>query len=157
MKHYSCKTWLSLLLCVVLIAALALTCTGCVDDNTTPSTDETEDTTPTTETDGTFTDGETLGEGKTSFTLIVVDAEGKEAKATIRTDKTLLGEALLEHGLIAGDQMDMGLLIKTVNGMTYDFEKDGKYWAFYIDGEYAMSGVDATEITPDAVYTLKAE
>ena len=28
------------------------------------------------------------------------------------------------------------------------------YWAFYIDGEYAQTGVDATEIVADTTYEL---
>ena len=38
---------------------------------------------------------------------------------------------------------------------TADFNTDGSYWAFYIDGEYAMTGVDSTEINEDSVYTLQ--
>ena len=47
--------------------------------------------------------------------------------------------------------------MKTVNGITLDYDKDGKYWAFYVDGEYATSGVDSTPITDGASYALKAE
>ena len=47
--------------------------------------------------------------------------------------------------------------MKTVNGITADYETDGTYWAFYIDGEYAMTGVDATEINEEAVYTFVVE
>ena len=45
----------------------------------------------------------------------------------------------------------------TVNGITLDWEKDGKYWAFYINGEYAMTGVDSTDAEDGAVYTFKPE
>ena len=31
-------------------------------------------------------------------------------------------------------------------GETVKFEDDGKYWAFYIDGDYAMTGVEKTKI-----------
>ena len=41
--------------------------------------------------------------------------------------------------------------------MTLDYDTDGAYWAFYINGEYAMTGVDATSIEAGASYTLKAE
>lgn len=34
---------------------------------------------------------------------------------------------------------------------------DGAYWAFYINGEYASTGVDATNIEAGAAYALKAE
>ena len=68
-----------------------------------------------------------------------------------------MGEALLELKLIAGDESTYGLYVKTVDGETLDYEKDGKYWAFYIDGAYAASGVDSTKITSGATYSFKAE
>ena len=145
MKKHSMKRMLSLILCAVLIAAMALSVTGCSDNS--KSQWETK----------TFEDGDTLGNGSTEFTLIVTDGEGNEATATIHTDKTIVGEALLELELIAGEPQDMGLYVKTVNGKTYDYDTDGKYWAFYIDGEYAMTGIDATEIVPGTTYSLKAE
>ncbi len=145
MKKHSMKRTLSLILCAVLIAAMALSVTGCSGNN--KSQWETK----------TFTDGETLGSGSKEFTLIVTDGDGKESTATIRTDKDLVGDALLELELIAGDPQDMGLYVKSVNGKTYDYDKDGKYWAFYIDGEYAMTGIDSTEIVPGTTYSLKAE
>ena len=38
-----------------------------------------------------------------------------------------------------------------------DYDQDGKYWAFYVDDEYAATGVDSTDITAGATYTFKAE
>ncbi len=146
MRKQSMKNALLLLLCMVLIAAMALTFTGCTD-----TTEEHEQFT------GTFTDGDTLGKGSTTFTLVVDDGAGKEVAAQVSTDETILGKALLELGIIAGEDTEYGLYLKTVNGATYDYEKDGKYWAFYIDGEYALTGIDSTEIVAGTVYTLKAE
>ena len=60
-------------------------------------------------------------------------------------------------GLIAGEDSEYGLYVKTVNGVTVDYDQDGKYWAFYVDGEYAATGVDSTDITTGATYTFKAE
>lgn len=147
MKNYSLQKALSFLLCIVLIAAMALGTIGC-SDTTANDTVKTVDT---------MENGKVYGEGSTEFTFTVVDTEGKEVQATIRTDKTTVGEALLDLGLIAGEDGEYGLYVKTVNGTTLDYDKDGKYWAFYIDGEYAMTGVDSTEITAGSVYSFKAE
>ena len=68
-----------------------------------------------------------------------------------------MGAALLELGLIAGDDSAYGLYVKTVNGVTVDYDTDKQYWAFYINGEYAMTGVDSTEITEGAEYSFKVE
>jgi hypothetical protein len=73
---------------------------------------------------------------------------------TIKTDKETVGEALAENGLISGDEGPYGLYVKVVNGITADYDVDQSYWSFNINGEYAMTGVDQTEINPDTVYSL---
>lgn len=98
-----------------------------------------------------------MGEGNTVFEFAVVDADGTQTDFEIHTDKSIVGDALRELGLIDGDEGQYGLYVKTVNSVTYDYDKDGKYWAFYIDGEYASSGVDTTDIVPGSVYSFKAD
>lgn len=94
--------------------------------------------------------------GKGAKTAVVeVKAEEEMITFTINTDKDTVGAALLEHGLIDGEESQYGLYVKVVNGITADYDVDQSYWAFYIDGEYAMSGVDTTEITEGATYQLE--
>ena len=92
-----------------------------------------------------------------SFTVVVADLEGKETTFEYTSDKATVGEALIAEGLIKGHETEYGLYVDSVNGIALDWEKDGKYWAFYIDSEYAMTGVDATEITEGATYAFKPE
>ena len=87
----------------------------------------------------------------------MIDPEGKETAFEIHTDQKTVGAALLEVNLIAGDESAYGLYVKTVNGVTVDYDKDGKYWAFYVNGQYAATGVDSTDITDGAEYTFKVE
>lgn len=101
--------------------------------------------------------GDTLGEGSTTFTFSVVDAEGKETVLTINTDAQMVGEALLELGLIDGEDSEYGLYVKTVLGTTVDYDQTKEYWAFYVDGEYAMTGVDSTPIQPGSTYQFRVE
>ena len=94
--------------------------------------------------------------GKGEKTLSVeVKAEDKSVLFTIHTDKKTVGEALLEQELIDGDEGPYGLYVKVVNGITADFDEDQTYWAFYIDGELAMTGVDMTDIDESATYRLE--
>lgn len=151
MKTNSMKKMLSLLLCIALIAALALFASGCNDTNqpgenpqTTQATEET-------------TAAIVKGEGNTVFTFIAVDKEGKETRFEIHTDETVVGKALSQLELIAGEEGPYGLYMHTVNGQTLDWDKDGMYWGFYVNGEYALKGVDQTEIDPAATYMIKAE
>ena len=95
-----------------------------------------------------------IGSGAKTFTL-EVKAGDRQVNFTVKTDKDTVGDALLEHGLIAGEDGAYGLYVKVVNGITADYDVDASYWAFYVDGSYAMSGIDMTEITAGAVYTLE--
>ena len=100
---------------------------------------------------------EVLGEGQTMFLFTVVDKDGNETNFEIHTDKETVGEALLDLELIAGEDGEFGLYVKEVNGIIADYDVDQTYWAFYVDGEYAMSGVDATTIEEGKTYAFKVE
>ena len=140
---------LSFILCVVLIAAMALTAMGC-QAATPPQGTASVDTTSETVAPPTV-----LGEGATAFYFNVVDKEGVTTRFEIRTDKTIVGDALTELGLIEGEMGDYGLYVKVVNGITADYSVDGTYWAFYVGGEYGMTGVDQTEIQPGQTYGFR--
>ena len=137
--------------CMVLIVAMALFTTGCNGSTAkdTPSGAETEVNIQ--------AESNVLGEGNTAFAFTVVDKDGNETPFEIHTDKETVGEALMELELIAGEDSEYGLYVKTVNGITADYDKDGVYWAFYINGEYALTGVDSTKITEGESYSFKVE
>ena len=158
------KIFLALMLCVVMLISVALMSTGCkgstgsTEPSTTAASEPTVPETSVLETKAAATgDVTVLGEGQTVFHFTVTDPDGKETLFEIHTDKATVGEALLELGLIAGENGDYGLYVKTVNGLTLDYNKDGKYWAFYENGEYAQNGVDSTNVVPGATYSFKAE
>lgn len=94
---------------------------------------------------------------KVSFTLIVVDGDGNETTYQIETTKTIVGDALFEEGIAEGEEGDYGLFITRVNGIYAEYNETGTYWSFYINGEYAMTGVDKTDIVDGATYMLKVE
>ena len=103
--------------------------------------------------DADYVEDTTFGNG--SKTVQVEVKVGEESVTfTIKTDKATLGEALLEHNLIAGEQSAYGLYVKKVNGITADYDIDQSYWGFYKNGEYMMSGVDTTEISDGEHYEL---
>lgn len=140
MQNKCWKQRLLCILCVVLIAVTALL-TGCQAPPTAPS--ETPES------------ATVLGEGKTVFYFIAVDLDGKETSFEVHTDETMVGAALMQVGLIQGEDSTYGLYVKTVNGLTLDYDTDGKYWAFFENGEYADSGVDTTEIKEGVTYAFK--
>lgn len=85
-----------------------------------------------------------------------VAKDGGKVTFTVKTDADTVGKALLDQGVIAGEDSSYGLYVKTVNGITLDYDTDGMYWAFYINGEYAQTGVDATGVEDGAVYAFRA-
>lgn len=87
-----------------------------------------------------------LGEG-TKTVQVEVKVEDNSVTFTIHTDAEMLGDALVAHGLLSGEQGDYGLYVKVVNGITADYDVDKSYWAFYQNGEYLMTGVDSTPIS----------
>lgn len=89
-----------------------------------------------------------------SFTVIVTDLEGQETTFEYTSSAGSVGEALVEEGLVVGHEASYGLYIDAVNGIAADWDKDQTYWAFYINGEYATSGIGDTPITADTTYGL---
>ena len=98
-----------------------------------------------------------LGDGSVKITVIVVDADGHETNFVVSTDKETVGDALLELNLIEGEEGDYGLYVKTVNGITADYDTDHTYWAFYVNGEYSNTGVDSTPVNEGDTYEFKVE
>jgi len=94
----------------------------------------------------TYNEDTELGNGaKTLF--VEVEAEDKSITFKINTDKKTVGEALLEHDLISGDEGAYGLYVKIVNGIEADYNKTKSFWAFCKNGESLMTGVDGEEIS----------
>ena len=121
-------------LSLVLIVAMALTFSACGNDSNTNDDATVEKT----------------------FVFKVVDLDGSEKSFDIKTTAATVGEALVTEKLISGTEGDYGLMVDTVNGIKYDYTADGAYWAFYIDGEMAMTGVDSTDVIDGATYSFVA-
>ena len=96
--------------------------------------------------------------GKGSKTVVVEVKVGEESvDFIIHSDKTYLGDALLEYELIEGEESQFGIYIKKVNGIVADYDVDKTYWGFYKNGEQMMSGVSTTEFADGEHYELVLE
>lgn len=95
-------------------------------------------------------------EGSKRLTIEVVDDTGASKVFTVHTDAEYLREALEEtKGLtVEGTESDYGLMVETVNGVTADYNADGAYWAFYVDGEYCNYGVDEQPVMDGESYSI---
>ncbi len=100
-----------------------------------------------------YTEDTAIGDGEASFEL-KVEALDKTVTFTVKTNEKTVGDALLKCGLIEGDESEYGLYVKEVNGILADYDVNQTYWAFYINGDYAMTGVDSTPINEGEAYSL---
>ena len=93
--------------------------------------------------------------GKGSKTVQVkVIVEEQSVTFTVRTDKDMLGEALMEHGLVDGEQGAYGLYVKVVNGMTADYDVNQHYWSFSKNGVGLTTGIDMEPVEDGAHYEI---
>lgn len=126
--------FVSRILPLVLIAVMALSVVSC----------------------GTKTPQGTDGAAEKSFTFEAYDLDGTRLyHGEITTALATVGDALAESELIAGEEGQFGMYVKSVCGVTADYNTDGTYWAFYIGEEYAMTGIDLTSIEDGAIYSLR--
>lgn len=154
LKKMNTKVLVGMLLTMMLMIAVV----GCSQENAEALVDEYDSMTDLTLEDGVIEDVSeyviSLGEGEKQFTFTVTFEDATMNVYEISTDATTVGDALVELDLIDGDDSEYGMYVTTVAGVTLNWDTDAAYWAFYIDGEMAMSGVDTTDIVEGSIYTL---
>ena len=87
---------------------------------------------------------ETADKPKT-ITVQVFDNNGESTEEQYETTKNTLGEALLELGVISGEESNFGLYVTTVNGITADESKQ-EWWMVCKNGQSLPVGVDSQPI-----------
>ena len=100
-----------------------------------------------------YTADTTVGSGAITLYVDFVK-DDKTVKITVCTDAATLGDALLEHGLIAGDVSAYGLYVTEANGITADYDVDQSWWGLYKDGVQLNTGVDGVTISDGDHYEL---
>ncbi len=90
----------------------------------------------------TYTTDKEFGNGAKTV-QVEVKAGEQSITFTVKTDKENLADALLEHGLVSGDESAYGLYIKYVNGMRADYDKDQAYWGLTKNGETMLDGASS--------------
>ena len=101
----------------------------------------------------TYKENTEFGEGADTIE-VEVKAQDRSVTFTIHTDKEYVGDALMEHHLIAGEKSVYGMYVKTVNGIVADYDKDQTYWEFCKDGEVLPTGVDGAKLSDGEHFEL---
>ena len=95
-------------------------------------------------------------QGAKALTIEVVNDKVETTTYEVHTDAEYLRQAMEEtEGLtFEGTESEYGLMVETVNGVTADYNKDGAYWAFYVDGEYCNYGIDTQPVNDGETYSI---
>lgn len=163
---------LSLLLCLLTVTGLFAACKIIIsvppagtlappvaDDAPATKTPSTTESTPTesTPTESATDEAapEVRGTGAVSFCLTVTDLDGTQKEFVVKTDKKNVADALVEVGLVSGENSEYGLYIKVVNGITADYSVDGSYWSLLVNGEMSMVGASSVSVAEGLRVELK--
>ena len=92
-------------------------------------------------------------EGEKTFTVTIVHSDGATVNKTITSTQAFLAPALRDNGIIGDEGISTGMY-NTVDGETANWDPDHAYWSIYIDGEYAMVGLNDISIQEGQVYKL---
>ncbi|MCL2108992.1 MAG: DUF4430 domain-containing protein [Oscillospiraceae bacterium] len=90
-----------------------------------------------------------IGTGGTTFRFEVIHTTESTSVWAVSTDEATVGAALFEVGII-----DDKSFATVVNGIRADYAEDGYWWAFHINGEMALSGMDSTDVEEGKIYAL---
>lgn len=82
-------------------------------------------------------------EGSKAITIEVINEDKQSTKYDVNTDAEFLQQAMEEtEGLeFSGTEGDFGMMVDTVNGVTADYNTNGAYWAFFVNGGYCNYGI----------------
>lgn len=86
-----------------------------------------------------------VSKGDKHIVVEVVNAEGSSKEYEYDTDEEYLRGVLEPAGLIAGEESEFGLFVKTVDGYTVN-DANQEWWCFTQDGETLNTGVDTTPV-----------
>ncbi len=95
----------------------------------------------------------TFGSGAKTIEVEVKAGE-QSVTFTVKTDAENLEDALVEHGIIAGEQAQFGLMVDTVNGIRADYTLDGAWWQFFKDGAPLNTGASSELIEDGGKYGI---
>ena len=89
------------------------------------------------------------------YTVTVIHKDGTEKVFEYRTDEEYLAGALLEEGLVSGEDSQYGLTIITVDGEAAVWETDSAYWAIWVGEEMAVTGASEIPVYDGSTYKLE--
>ena len=95
-------------------------------------------------------------EGSKAITIEVSDQDAEKTSYELKTDAEYLRQAMEEaDGLtFSGAESEYGMMVDTVNGDLADYNANGAYWGFYVNGEYCNNGIDTQPVEDGDVFVI---
>lgn len=96
-------------------------------------------------------------EGAKEITIEVINAADESTVYELNTDAEYLRQAMDEaDGLTyGGSESEYGMMVDTVNGEVADYNVDGAYWSFYVNGEYCNYGIDTQPVADGDAFVIE--
>lgn len=96
-------------------------------------------------------------EGAKEITIEVINSADESTVYELNTDAEYLRQAMDEaDGLTyGGSESEYGMMVDTVNGEVADYNVDGSYWSFYVNGEYCNYGIDTQPVTDGDAFVIE--
>lgn len=95
--------------------------------------------------------------GAKEITIEVINSADESTVYELNTDAEYLRQAMDEaEGLTYdGTESEYGIMISTVNGEVADYNVDGSYWSFYVNGEYCNYGIDTQPVADGDAFVIE--
>ena len=107
-----------------------------------------------------FAFGPKATKGAKALTIEVTDDQGETTEYELHTDAEFLRQAMEELAeanddfSFEGTESDYGMMVDSVCGITADYNANGAYWSFYVNGEYCNYGIDEQPVADGETYTI---
>lgn len=95
--------------------------------------------------------------GNKSITIEVVNDKQERTTYELNTDAEYLRQAMEEaEGLtFSGAESEYGMMVDTVNGVKADYNENGAYWGFYVNGDYCNYGIDDQPVLDGDAFSIE--
>ncbi len=95
--------------------------------------------------------------GEKDITIEVINSADESVIYELNTDAEYLRQAMDEaDGLTYdGTESEYGLMVNTINGEVADYNVDGAYWSFYVNGEYCNYGIDTQPVVDGDAFVIE--
>lgn len=95
--------------------------------------------------------------GSKSVTIEVIDDRQEAVSYQVQTEAEFLRQAMEKaDGLsFSGTESEYGMMVDTVNGLTADYNTNGAYWSFYVNGDYCNYGIDSQPVLDGDAFSIR--